>query len=99
MSGDEGSGGLAPSPYVHGKYNGRYRYGKRQGNRSGRHRPQTKALRVAKWQALAYDVPSLAAQGASAAGPPQARLPLACSCAIACLQVVVSVGVSRSRPA
>lgn len=62
------------SPYVHGKFNARYGYGKRQGNNSGRLRPQTKALKLAEQQAVDFAVPSLAAQGASAPGPPQSRL-------------------------
>lgn len=68
-----GSGAAAPSPYVFRKRNDNYTYGKRHGNQSGRHRPQTKALKAAEWQDINFDVPSLAAQGASAAGPPQAR--------------------------
>ncbi|KAL4856619.1 Chlorophyll a-b binding protein [Chlorella vulgaris] len=90
-----------PSPYVHGAHNAKYGYGKRNGNNSGRFRPETKAQIIVGWQNLDMAARSFSGTAQAAPGPPQSRLvgrgqldretpteTTTCKGAIACLQQV-----------
>ncbi|KAL4856618.1 Chlorophyll a-b binding protein [Chlorella vulgaris] len=90
-----------PSPYVHGAHNAKYSYGKRNGNNSGRFRPETKAQIIVGWQNLDMAARSFSGTAQAAPGPPHSRLmgrgqldretpteTTTCKGAIACLQQV-----------
>ncbi|KAI3432341.1 hypothetical protein D9Q98_003899 [Chlorella vulgaris] len=62
-----------PSPYVHGAHNVTYGYGKRNGNNSGRFRPETKAQIIVGWQNLDMAARSFSDTAQAAPGPPQSR--------------------------
>lgn len=114
--GDASEGGsdaaAGPSPYVYHRHNSMYGYGKRQGDSSGRFRPQYKALILAEQQGLGFDgVASLSEAAAAAHGPWQARLlgrgqldretpteTTQCKGAIAALQVCAGLGQALGRP-